>query len=223
MLLAIDTSTRSVGIALYKEDQVLGEMVWHSQDHHTVDLAPGVFQILEKARVDINSVQAVAVALGPGSFTGLRVGLALGKGIALARRLPLIGISSFDVLAVAQPVRDMPMAVALRAGRGRLALGWYELHRQQWKATGITELLDCEQLIQKIEHPTLVAGELTGDERQALGKKRRLITLASPAQSLRRPSYLAELAWKKWQAGQASDPSTIVPVYLHADNSIPGS
>ena len=222
MLLAIDTSTRAVGVALYDGIQVLGETVWTSQDYHTVDLAPAVAHILEKAGVNISSLQVLAVALGPGSFTGLRVGLAFAKGLALARRLPIIGISTFDVLAAALPVKDLPLAVILRAGRGRLAVGWYQNQRQMWVATGRAELMTSEALIGMIEKPTLVSGELTADDRQAMGKKRRIILLASPAQSLRRPSYLAELAWKKWRSGEAGNPATLAPVYLHDENPIPG-
>lgn len=215
MLLAIDTSTRSVGVALYDGTQVLGEMVWTSHDYHTVELAPSVGQILDKAGFPISSLQVLAVALGPGSFTGLRVGLALAKGLALARRLPIIGISTFDVLAAALPVKESSLAVVLRAGRGRLAVGWYQNQRQVWVPTGRIELVASEALIDRIEQPTLVGGELTAGERQALAKKRRIIQLSSPAQSLRRPSYLAELAWRKWQSGEIGDPSSLVPVYLH--------
>jgi tRNA threonylcarbamoyladenosine biosynthesis protein TsaB len=215
MLLAIDTSTRAVGVALYDGVQVLGEMVWTSQDYHTVELAPMVGQLFEKAGCPISSLQALAAALGPGSYTGLRVGLAFAKGLALARRLPVIGISTFDILAAALPVKDSSLAVVLRAGRGRLAVGWYQNQRQGWAFTGRAELVASEAFPGKIEQLTLVGGELTAEERQALARKRRIVLLASPAQSLRRPSFLAELAWKKWQSGEAGDPSSLAPVYLH--------
>ena len=59
--------------------------------------------------------------LGPGSFTGLRIGLALAKGMALARHLPVIGVPTLDILAAAQPVREENLVAILLAGRGRLA------------------------------------------------------------------------------------------------------
>ena len=62
------------------------------------------------------------MALGPGSFTSLRVGLAFVKGLALARHLPIIGIPTLDVVAAAQEVRDLPLAAVLQAGRGRFSL-----------------------------------------------------------------------------------------------------
>ncbi|HLE51654.1 MAG TPA: tRNA (adenosine(37)-N6)-threonylcarbamoyltransferase complex dimerization subunit type 1 TsaB [Anaerolineales bacterium] len=215
MLLAIDTSTRVVGVALYDGKQVLGEVIWAGQDYHTVELAPVVAELLGRTKVSVSDLKVLAVALGPGSFTGLRIGLALAKGMALARHLALVGIPSLDVIAAAQPVRELPMAAVLRVGRGRLGVGWYKSEKGAWKSTGNPEVLTAEALADRLKVPTLVCGELTDEERHQLARKRRIAVLATPAQSLRRPSYLAELAWRCWQAGRIDDPTTLVPFYLH--------
>jgi tRNA threonylcarbamoyladenosine biosynthesis protein TsaB len=94
MLLAVDTSTAQIGIALYDGSQVLAESVWIGRQHHTTQLAPALAGLLSCTSVSMDMVSALCVALGPGSFTSLRVGLALVKGIALARKLPVIGIST---------------------------------------------------------------------------------------------------------------------------------
>lgn len=222
MLLAIDTSTRVVGIALYDGVQVLGEVVWVGRDHHTSELAPTVAATLARARLGVDALQALAVATGPGSFTGLRIGLALAKGMALALRIPLIGVRTLDALAAAQPVGDLSLAAVLRAGRGRLAVGWYRPQDGAWTPSGEVEALALEEFSRRIGQPTLVCGELSEEERRALGRKRRNVLLASPVQSLRRPSYLAELGWRRWQAGQVDDPVTLAPFYLHHHEAIPG-
>lgn len=225
MLLAIDTSTRTVGLALYNGVQVLSEMVWTSADHHTVELAPAVAGLLERSGVDVTAIGALAVALGPGSFTGLRIGLALAKGIALVRRLPLLGIPTLDALAAAQPASDLPIAAVLRAGRGRLAVSWYLPHTQLEPRTPTPpkiEVLTPAELSQRIQTPTLVCGELGEDDRRLLARKRKNVILASPAQSLRRPAFLAELGWQRWQAGESDDPATLAPIYLHYNDPIPG-
>ncbi len=126
MLLAIDTSTVQIGIALYDGSQVLAESVWTSRQHHTTQLAPALASLLSRTGVSMEMVGALGVALGPGSFTSLRVGLALVKGIALARKLPVIGISTMDVIAAAQPLSKIRLAVILQAGRGKLAWGLYK-------------------------------------------------------------------------------------------------
>ena len=133
MLLAVDTSTRTIGLALYDGVQVIGESVWRSYNHHTVELAPAVAEMLSRSGIDASGLQVLAVALGPGSFTGLRIGLALAKGMALVRHLPLVGIPTLDILAAAQPVMAITLAAVLKAGRGRLAVNWYHEVDGAWK------------------------------------------------------------------------------------------
>src|SRR5512135_1300914 len=120
MLLALDTSTRMVGLALFDGVQMLSESVWQSHDYHTVELAPAIEELLARADVKASDLTVLAVALGPGSFTGLRIGLALAKGLALANHIPLVGVPSLDILAAAQPQKQESLVAVLRAGRGRL-------------------------------------------------------------------------------------------------------
>src|SRR5215212_4893429 len=121
MLLAVDTSTAQVGLALYDGSQVISEYAWRSTQsvHHTVELAPAIFELLRRCGLTMEDVHALGVALGPGSFTSLRVGLSLMKGLALSRHLPLIGIPTPDILAAAQPASRLPLVVAIQAGRRR--------------------------------------------------------------------------------------------------------
>lgn len=221
MLLALDTSTRTAGLALYNGEQVLSETIWTSNDFHTVEMAPAIVEAIQKSGKKIDKVEAVAVAIGPGSFTGLRIGLALAKGLALGRHLPIIGIPTLDILAYSQPVRDLPMALVLRAGRGRLAVDWYQAEKKGWVSQHKLEVTTAEQLAEQIETLTLVAGELDEEERHILRRKKKLIDLASPAHSVRRPGFLAELGWRRWQAGQNDDPAALAPIYLHHNDPIP--
>ncbi len=123
MLLAVDTSTAQIGLALYDGVQVAAESIWYSHQRHTVDLAPALAELMSRAGVKITDLQAIGVAIGPGSFTALRVGLAFIKGLALARKLSVVGIPTLDVLAAAQPATKLPLAAVLQAGRGRIAVG----------------------------------------------------------------------------------------------------
>src|SRR5258706_13289960 len=144
MLLAVDTSTTQVGLALYDGAQVIGEFAWGSGQRNTVELAPAVADLLARCALTINDVNALGVALGPGSFTSLRVGLALVKGLALARHIPLIGIPTLDILAQAQPTSKLLLAVAIQTGRGRYALGWYKVSRKQWQGQGQAQIRELE-------------------------------------------------------------------------------
>lgn len=214
MLLAIDTSTAQVGLALYDGTQVLGEMVWSTRQHHTTELAPALSGLLNRSAVSMDMLSALAVAIGPGSFTSLRVGLSLVKGIALARRLPIIGIPTLDVIAAAQPVAKHRLVALLQAGRTRIAFSVYKSQKKAWQADGGVRSGTVDDLLNEIESPTLVAGELSAEDRKKFSKKKNVL-LASPVNCLRRPSVLAELAWARWQNGQVDEAAALAPIYLH--------
>jgi tRNA threonylcarbamoyladenosine biosynthesis protein TsaB len=215
MLLAVDTSTTQTGLALYNGSHVLAEMMWHSYQHHTVQLAPAFTELLKRADAKVSDVEALGVAVGPGSCTSLRVGLAFVKGLALVRKLPLIGIPSLDILAAAQPIAKMPLAAILQAGRTRLALGWYKAKGNQWKPRGDVKISTMDSFAASIRGPTLVAGELSQEERQRLMRKKVRVHLAPPSMCVRRPAVLAELAWMRWQSGELDDAASLAPIYLH--------
>ncbi|MEP6896195.1 MAG: tRNA (adenosine(37)-N6)-threonylcarbamoyltransferase complex dimerization subunit type 1 TsaB [Chloroflexota bacterium] len=214
MLLAVDTSTTQVGLAIYDGAQVLGEFAWRSGQRHTVELAPAVAELLARCTLTINDVNALGVALGPGSFTSLRVGLALVKGIAFSRHIPLIGIPTMDILAYAQAPSKSPLAVAIQAGRGRYALGWYKVSRKQWQAQGEARVVTLEALMAEVQSPSVVCGEFTAEVRQQIIENKN-VRLASPVNSVRRPAVLAELAWARWQNGDVDDEASLAPIYLH--------
>ena len=217
MLLAVDTSTAQLGLALYDGAMVTAEQIWTSRARHTVELAPAVSGLLDRNGLSVKDLVALGIAIGPGSFTSLRVGLAFVKGLALARHLPLIGIPTLDTMAACIPVQDIPLAAVLQAGRGRIALGWYKASENRWQADGPIQTTNADALAESIHHPTLIAGELTAPERQRLERKRKNIQLASPAQSVRRPALLAELAWERWKSGQVDDAASLAPIYLHVE------
>ena len=219
MLLAIDTSTAQVGLALYDGMQILSEMTWTTRQHHTTELAPALSGLLNRCGVPMDMVGALGVAVGPGSFTSLRVGLSLVKGIALARHIPVIGISTMDIIAAAQPAGKHPLAVVIQAGRKRMAVGWYHCLKNQWQAQGGVKGSTIDELADEIESPTYVAGELSSDDRSRLARKRVNILLASPVHCIRRPSILADLAWARWQKNDVDDAATLAPVYLHVEGT----
>lgn len=223
MLLAFDTSTRNMGIAIYDGIQVLCEYIWTSHDYHTVELAPAVAETLSRAGIEVQDLKLLAVATGPGSYTGLRIGMALAKGIALARHIPVIGIPTLDIVAESQPVSPgFSLAAILQVGRGRLAVGWYIPSDGRWKLNPPIQVTDVLNLSHQIHEPTIICGELTEEQQHILARKYKNVILASPAHSIRRPSFLAELAWKRWQAGDIDDPATLSPTYLPIGEPIPG-
>jgi len=236
MLLAIDTSTAQIGLALYDGKSVPGEFVWHSGLHHTEELAPALADLLRRVGIKMDAITALGVALGPGSFTSLRVGLAFVKGLVLARHIPVVGIPTLDVVAAAVPLPEAPaagpaapaqadnrkpLAAVVQAGRGRLALGWYKAGESGWQADGPVIVTNADELAEIIHRPVIVCGEMSADDRQRLMRKFINVTLASPTQCVRRPGILAELAWQKWQAGKTDPAAMLAPIYIHVAGGLP--
>ncbi len=221
MLLAVDTSTRWVGLALYDETSVVSERIWQTRDHHTIELAGAVERLLTDSQVKPADLKVLAVATGPGSFTSLRIGLALVKGFALSLRIPLLGVPSLDILVAAIPIGDYPLLAVLQAGRGRLAVVRYEPGPNGWQSSGQPEICDIQGIFDRMKGFTMVAGELDAEQRHLLSDRRKHIRLASPAACVRRPSYLAELAWARHMAGEQDDPLILAPIYVHIADPLP--
>ncbi len=221
MLLAIDTSTTWISLALYDGMEVCYETTWQSQYHHTVELAPGLEQLFSQTGTKKENLNGIGVAIGPGSFTSLRIGLAAAKGLALALNCPVVGVPTLDVLAAAQPLDDKPMIAVLRAGRSRLAYSTYLVEEGTWKAQEKADVIEVQDLVKTINHPTLICGELSEDARNVLGRRWKNAILAPPARCLRRAGFLAEMAWNRIENNQEDDPVTLAPIYLHTATPIP--
>lgn len=220
MLLAIDTATRLISLALHDGHAVLAETTWQSDNYHTTELAPQTALLLRRARVAAGALRGLAVAIGPGSYTGLRIGLGFAKGLALAQGLPLVGVPTLDGLMRAQPPHPGPALALLAAGRGRVTAvpyAWHARHHR-WEAAGPGRGLSWAELAAELAAgaagpgqpalppaSTYVAGELDAAGLEALRPLRGLVVLASPAHIVRRAGFLAEIGWERLRAHSAGD------------------
>ncbi len=224
MLLAIDTATRNASIALYNEEGVQAEMTWRSRENHTVELMLQIVRVLELARVAKSEMKAVGVALGPGSFTGLRVGMSVAKGLAFGAHAPLLGIPTLDALALAHSLQPLPIWAVLAAGRGRYSTARYAAHGgaiqriSDYALVNVAGLADLASASDGGESKGADRMLFCGEIDQALAKflSARLggrAVLTPPAMSLRRAGYLAELAWARFTRGEADNTASLAPMY----------
>jgi tRNA threonylcarbamoyladenosine biosynthesis protein TsaB len=215
MILAIDTSTQWMGLALFDGWQILYEKIWRTSRRHTVELVPAIQTAMTETGLEAKALKAVGIALGPGSFTSLRIGLAVAKGLSLSLRIPVIGIPSLDVTANGLALSDKPMMAMLKAGRERLAVQRYHPKDNAWAAEGEIFMASALELEDMITSPTILIGEIDQDERRILERRWRNALIATPAENSRRPSILAQLAWKRLETGQVDDTASLAPIYLH--------
>jgi tRNA threonylcarbamoyladenosine biosynthesis protein TsaB len=209
LLLALDTSTSTAGLALFDGEQVLSETTWLAGREHSTRLLLEAQIALERIGHTQEQVTGLVVARGPGSFTGVRVGLSVAKGMAAGLGVPVWGASSLDVLALAAGPQSVPVRAVLEAGRGRFATALYRGGNADQPPTLVT----LDVLVHTVTEPTLVIGELNRDARARLegaGDAR----LAPTAASARRAGFLAELGWRMAQRGDPGDPSALDAIYV---------
>lgn len=224
LLLALDTSSEMIGYAITEGGRLLAEAIWRGQRQGTATLLAEAMRALEAMGCSQDDLGAVAVATGPGSFSGLRVGMGVAKGLALGLDLPIIGVPTLAITAEPFRYAGRPICALVAAGRGRFAYAIYEdeggslyetLPATHGTATEIATLL--------ADYPSpIVCGELDA----AAG----VIEAAAPGAIIppigvreRRPGALAALAWRRILAGDIDDLVALEPVYLHTSTAASAS
>lgn len=127
LILGIETATQQVGVAIGGHEGVLAQTHSARGRRHAENLTPAIDFVRRQARIDLHEISCVAVDLGPGLFTGLRVGIASAKAMAHALKVPMIGVSSLDLLAFPVRFSSRLIVAAIDARRGEL---FYALYRQ---------------------------------------------------------------------------------------------
>ena len=215
MILAIDTATDWIGLALHDGATVLAEFGWRSRRTQTVELAPALAQLWSRTGVAPGDLSAIAVAIGPGSYTGLRVGLALAKGLALAHSLPLVGVPTLDIVAAAVCRLESDLVAIAQAGRTRVWAGQYQwVAKRGWERIGEPMLTNWEELTARLQLPVAFAGEIDAAAAKLIRRANRAAVIAPPAESVRRAATLAEIGWSRWKRKQTDAAESLAPLYL---------
>jgi len=214
MLLAIDTATEWAGVALYDKTGLLAEADWQTGRNHSAQIVPMAHHLLGNLGLAVSDLTGVGVSLGPGSWSGLRVGLSIAKGMALAAGLPLLGVSSLHTLAYPHQRTGRSVVAAIRLGRDRYAVAEYRL-RRAWSRIGPERNETRDQLIAGIPELALVCGDIDVRLAAAINASRGAgVVVPMPSISARRAGYLAEIAWGRLQAGEHDDLVALEPTYL---------
>lgn len=129
LILAVDTATPSAGAALVDNKKVLNESFINFQKTHSETLMPTIERLLQECSVAVQDLDALAVSSGPGSFTGLRIGMATVKGISLAAAKPVVTLSTLDILASNIAGSDALVCPLLDARKNEIYCGFYESTR----------------------------------------------------------------------------------------------
>lgn len=213
MQLAIDTSTDTASLALFQDTEVLAELTWHCGQNHTTQLLPHLAHLLDRTRTDLQSVSAIVVARGPGSFNGLRVGVSTAKGLAFCLGIPVVGISTLAADAYQHAETGLPICPVFNSGRGEIATAIYQMKRGKWLQLVPEQITTVDALCSGITSRTMFCGEFIPSVASRIKKLLKQRAMISGIR-LRRAGFLAALGWQRLKRGDYDDPATLQPVYL---------
>jgi len=217
IILALETATMCGSVALVSENRCLAEFSLQTGETHSRRLLAGVDWLLQETGIDWSSVDAVAVSLGPGSFTGLRIGLATAKGLAMAGGAKLIGLGTLDGLAAQLfAAGEILICPVLDARKKEVYCGFFKCDNQ-----GIPRLLEeylvisPEALCERIDEPVVLLGDgatVYGD----LFREKLVDLLKMPPSNayFPRAATIGLLALDKWQKKEFLDPAGAEPIYI---------
>ncbi len=216
--LAIDTSTDSASIALLDDENVVAEFCFNTKRRHEETLLGAIDTLLSHGGVKPSEIDLFAVTVGPGSFTGLRVGLSTTKGLAFAAEKPIVGVSTLTALAFNIPNCENAICPMLDAKRGEIYTAIYRVEKG-----GIPEMIGeervttPEKLLNEINDRTIFLGDgatlYAGMIREILSENS---FFAPPSFSYIKAGGVGLIGLKKYFDGDIVDAGNLVPVYLRS-------
>ncbi|WP_044641144.1 tRNA (adenosine(37)-N6)-threonylcarbamoyltransferase complex dimerization subunit type 1 TsaB [Risungbinella massiliensis] len=217
-MLVMDTSTLVLGVAVVEHDKVLGEFHTNLHKNHSIRLMPAIEQLLQDLEIEATDLEGIAVAVGPGSYTGIRIGVTTAKTLAYTLEIPLYTESTLTVMAMNAfrfPGVIVPM---LDARRQRVYTGAYQvqgellgeiLHQQ------VIALSDWLEQLKTFEQPILFLGDDVGKFRSEIEEKLGNQALfGHPTEHIPRAGNLGVLAMQKWAREELATPLSFAPNYL---------
>ncbi len=214
LVAGIETSGPRGSVALLRGGRVLGEEALGEGVTHGVALHPALERLLRAARAAAKDLGLVVVGTGPGSFTGMRVGVAAARSLAFAVPCPVVGVPSYDALAAAAPAGVPGVACARDARRGEVWFALYGPARLDGSREALVPPCRKEAAAAAAALPAgcLVLGDFAGT--LAGLAKAEGVSAGGEAQAAPRASVLARLGFAAFLRDGPSDPATVLPLYL---------
>ena len=197
-ILALDSSGLVASVAVMEDDTMLAEYTMNYKKTHSQTLLPMLDELAKMIELDLNTVDAIAVAGGPGSFTGLRIGSATAKGLGLALKKPLISIPTVDGLAYNLCGTDKIVCPLMDARRNQVYTGIYEFEGNELKVLEAQMAADIAEIAEKLNalgREVIFLGDGWPVYAEKLGELMKVSYMAAPAHmSRQRAGALASLA-----------------------------
>lgn len=217
MNLAIETSGLVSSVAVGNGNILKGELTIQGGLTHSEQLVPHISEVLQRSGVAKQDLTAIVVSVGPGSFTGLRIGLATAKAMAYGLQIPLVGVTTMEGLAYNAMYVERLVAVLLDAQKRNVYAALYRMKGTQLQevvATHVDSLQNVLEDIKKYNEPVLFMGDGAGLAIEEISAYDESFAIAPATMVIPRAGALLMAAQSRIEQGKFDDPMTAVPLYL---------
>jgi tRNA threonylcarbamoyladenosine biosynthesis protein TsaB len=216
-VLSIDSSTASATCAILEDNKLLGEITFNYKKQHSVILMPIIDELLKNTNSELDSIDGFVVSKGPGSFTGLRIGMAVIKGLAQGTNKPFISISTLDALAYNLAFTEGIICPILDALRNNVYTAQYKFENQKLCRISDYMAISVDDLISNFKNETVpitFIGDATPKFKEKLSSELKNVRFAPVHLNIAKASSLGELGFINLKEGHADDLYLSAPIYL---------
>lgn len=217
-ILALDSSGLVASVAIVEEEQMIAEYTINYKKTHSQTLLPMLDEIVKMTQIDLNSVDAIAVSGGPGSFTGLRIGSATAKGLGLALNKPLIHVKTVEALAYNLYGTSQILCPLMDARRNQVYTGLYEFKGKEFSVLKDQVAISIEEVIEELNEigrEVIFIGDGILPNKEILEEKLQIPYQFAPAHLCRqRAGAVGALAQKYYENGLIESAKEHIPDYL---------
>jgi len=210
-LLTIDTATETCGVALTEDAQLVADYRLNQKNVHNEKLVSTIQQLLGDIGWQLSDLEGIVFSKGPGSFTGLRIGISVSKGLSFSLGIPIVGVNTLDALAFGAPNYAGKICVVIKAREKEVYCAFYVKSFTCFERCSEYEIIHLERLPEKLNSKTLVVSNPADLVFSAVNKE---TVIAPPEYSLLKPLAIAELGFKRFQVNEFENPETAEPFYL---------
>ncbi len=218
MILGIDTSSDFSSVALVDETGVQALQVCRSLAGHQENLIPQIDSLFKSSSIDFSQIKALAIAVGPGSFTGLRIGIATAKSLAYIQNYPLIAISTLDALAANFVFPNFQICPMIDNKKGQVYTALYRFTKKgKLIRLSSDQAIEPGMFIKKIKNKTIFLGNGAVRFRNFIRKSfKRAVIIEHNMEPMLNAGHIATLALPLYREGKFADIFSLDPIYLAA-------
>jgi tRNA threonylcarbamoyladenosine biosynthesis protein TsaB len=222
LTLAFDTSSRTAAVAVLRDDTILYESIINTGLNHSEMLMPEIDYALRQVRIKISDINLFACTLGPGSFTGLRIGVSTLKGLMLATGTPAAGVSSLAAVVLNLGTTSKLICSMIDAGRGQVYVAYFKYNDENiLQQISEEKAVNPQEIINNTDKNTLFVGDGVIKYADIIKNIKSEVSIASDLQNYIRASAVGILGRKKFAEKDLLDASTLVPIYLRSADALP--